>query len=315
MPIILNNQFYQSVDELWSGREGTEWEMGGNSDYVRRYRVIVKKPGMTAVSVCRAPGIPIYGSFYITSDGSDYDLLAVLRKRTAKQEHEDDWQNWIVTLNYSRNIGRVKQEGQSADHPEKENPEIEWDFEEGQYALTRDAFGKPFVNSARMPFQPAPTFPIAYSILHLSRNELDFNKDKAALYAFALNLDDFLGSPPGMVQCLPPQAKMQTRGTFAYWRVSYKLKFASELTQGAAIGQGFQFTSFNPQFLDQGTMEWDDERQTQKQIFRNNIPVRSPVLLDGQGHDAGKDAQPRYLTFTICNSVSFADLIVNGLRG
>jgi hypothetical protein len=302
---------YGSVREIDPGRKGS-----AKSDmervYTRRFRVVMNVQSPGPVLLRAAPGIPILNSFYLR-DGSEWDFLSLLREHQVEKENADDWQAWIVTCLYSTRVPTGGPNSGNPDQPQTDPPDIEWDYDIVQYALEKDLNNKAFLNSANMPLTPSPTFPIAHPTLNITRNELNFDINRAKRYAFATNSDTFLGQDKGTCLCFPPKAKMGWRGSFGYWKVSYKIALAATLPDGS-------LKSFAPQFVDQGTMEWDEDAQKPVPIMPRGQKLTSPVLLDGKGHqqevgEDGKTIPPFWLKFTIHRSVSFTSLLVTGLGG
>lgn len=210
--------------------ESVVYSMEGHRSYPRQFRVGVKVQGLSPITVSRCPGIPIGGSFYVGLDGSG-DVLAILRDIKAAPERQDDWQYWLVTCNYTTDLrGNQLQTPDSQDRPELERPSVEWDEETMQYAnWFKDRKGMYIGNSAHMPFSPPMSFPLAYPVLNITRNELNFNVTRAGDYAYAINAGNFLGYPRGCVQCMPPKAVQTWKGSYRFWKVTYKIRFSPVL--------------------------------------------------------------------------------------
>lgn len=306
MPVVTGPLalYYQSVDELPYKRTGTPFNAGGAREYTRKFRVIVKLMTMGPLDVCFCPGLPLIWSPYMSVDGSEFDLLSRLVKYEAEQEHDDDWQNWIVTASYSTNLppggipdqpgspgqpsGGQKNPG-AEDDPTLEPWDVKWGNETVQRALRYDLKGKAFVNSANQPFSPPPTFEFAHPILMVDMNVPDFDWQAAHQWAFAVNDSTFLGAEAGCAQMMPLDAQLKFKGDFSYWRLSVKIRFAKELRSDGTLD------TFNPiQILDAGTAELNidpdvGELKTPKPIIRPGTgPIQHPVLLDG----AGKEGKP-----------------------
>lgn len=234
MPII-NDGIYWSVTELMVPGPGTPYSMEGHREYVRRFRVVVLVKGLSHIMVARCPGLPIGGSLYVGAGGYEYDLLACLTEINCKSEYEDDWQNWIVECHYSTKVGTFQEggvggsgsPGGSQDQPELERPKVSWDMETVQYAnWFTDRKGVFIGSSAKMPFSPPMSFPIAHPVLNIVRKELNYNVSRAEDYAYALNNATFLGYPEGTVQCMPPHAEQAWKGKYRFWIVTYKIRFS-----------------------------------------------------------------------------------------
>lgn len=327
MPVLLPqaSRFFYSCDGLWEGRHGTAYSADGNREYTVPFLVQVKRKEMGPTAVCTCPGLPLPGSIYVTP--FEYDLFARLTKLEAAQRDKDDWQAWIVTATYSTRPND-RQQTTTPDNPEDEPVEVDTDFEVDQYALQHDLDGKAFINSAYMPFSPAPTFPIACPILNITRNELDYSIERATFFAFSLNSKTFLGYPPKCVQCLPPKAKQMYRGLLTYAKVSYRLKFAPKIPVIDDDGNVLtQFKEFQPRFLDQGLAEYVVQKNPVigppledgwVDIYTSTHQrVTQPVLLNGKGRKAKPNAQgvivPKFRQFRIYEEVDFSLLLSRGL--
>jgi hypothetical protein len=327
VPEIAGNAFIRAVDPIWEGQSGTPFQLSAEREYVQAYLVHVKSKYVSEIMVCRAPGIPILGAPYIALEtegnqivGLEFDELALATKISAARHDQDDWQFWVVTVLYSTfsrgGNGGIPDPSKQND-PTADPPTVSWDFEVKQVAPNKDATGKPFLNSAHMPFSPAFTIEVAYPVLNLSRNEFNFNRAKSTDYAYAVNGDTFLGAPPGAVQCLPPKADMQNRGGKRYWRMTYKLRFAVPLVDGT-------FPMWQPEVLDAGLDRIQDATPAinfgmPTPIIKPGFgPVTKPDLLDGMGQPVKADPvthlrTPHYLNFTTYKTLSFTSLLVNGL--
>lgn len=338
------------VDELRETRDGTPFSADYEGTYVRRFLVVfnntVDNKFLGSHAACRAPGIPLPFAPYQTADGKEWDLSSLMIRVSAHQQIGEDRYHWIVTCEYSNKVpeGGVPLEvGYGSDtagaqmEPQKQPPEIEWDFEVVNRAPRKDLRNKAFLNSAAQPFKPSPTFEFGRAVLVMTRNELDFDRKRATRYAFAVNSDKFLGCEPGTVQCMPPRAKQMFRGSIVYWRVSYRLRFGVSAPKDTRVGRGGQLLSgavqaagldtekletWQPEILDAGLCEINKIAITQnygKQIpiFRDGIPISQEVLLDGTGSvlkpDKDGEFTPVYLKFYIYRQEPFIPLLDVGL--
>lgn len=295
-----------SVKELFAGRSGTPFEASSmHREYLRKFRVMVNSNKVGPVTVGFANGIPAPYSPYATEEESD--LLALCTSIKAEQEHEDDWQSWIVDCQYSTQMPEGGGQGNllspdsasgEQNNPELEPPDIEWDWEVEQRALSKDLDGNPIVNSATQPFTPAVTFEVGHAILTYSRNELSFSRDKASKFSYVTNSDVFLGADPGTVLCYPPRGKRVFRGKAAYWRVTYKFRFGRQLDNG-------RLETVQPRLLDQGLCRLMNAKEKAAvpgvllpvalkepvPILKRGLPITQPVMLDGNG----QEAKPRWV--------------------
>lgn len=251
---------YLYVDEIPTGREGTVFQTSFEREYTRNFRVIVALKEMGPLDVAQCPYLPRPYSFYISQTGVEYDLSALCVNISAKQDVDDDWSMWVASCKYStimpkggpvddnsKGLGSPQHKKGASNNPEDEPPDIDWDFETSHKTLPYDLDGKPYLNSAGMPYATNPPIDQGYPILVYTRNELFFNKNNAAKFAYAVNSDNFLGNPPGTVQCLPPKAKMRFKGLTAYFRVTYRFRFLVPNEDGRYVPESWQ-----PEILDAG---------------------------------------------------------------
>ena len=269
MPVLPDNPYWVSCDELFED-QGVVYEYGRQRNYTRKHLVIVKEKALGPVAVGLCPALPKPGSVYVHSGDLtpsipiEYDLVAIMTRQSAARKSNDggDWPHWIVTSEYSTNIQSrqdIPSIGNNANKPEEDLAEIDWDYETAHEAKQFDLDGNPFLNRARQPFSPPFTTEVDYPVLTISRNELNFDYNKASMYARSLNDSTFLGAPPGCVQILPPKSKQKNIGRIRYWRTTYRLRFRAKqrnngytipLTQqwiaGLKTGGGYMEYKLNP---------------------------------------------------------------------
>lgn len=317
-----------SLGEMESGIEGTPFNVTGVREYVKKYKVVVNTKEVGPVTVARSQGIPLPFTPYFGFNRNEYDNRALLVRKSAKPEKEDDWQVWIVTCEYSSDLSQANgiadngeptggadgggggNGGSGGDSsPEDQRPDYSWSSEDFMYAPPRDLKGKAFLNRARMPFSPAPTFPMSIQVFHISRSELSFDRKKAKEWSYAINSLPFMGANRGNVLCMPIVAKQKYEGPSAYWRVDYTLKFWWDEDT---------FDGWEPFLLNAGLCELQPipnaaalviggvgiavERPTP--ILSGGHPISQPVLLDINGKRAVQDPktgiiEPNWISFTM----------------
>jgi hypothetical protein len=211
---VLPSFFTGPAEELIRSPGGVPWQADGSREYVREFRVRVnvygKQLGANGAVMC--PGIPTPSSLYLTPDGGDFDVLALLVRYEVRKEHEDDWQCFIVRCTYSTSVPEGGPApfsdfgaflGGPQNNPELERPIIRWDEETATIALPHDLEGKPFCTSAGQPFSPAPTFEVKRAVLVLTRNYRAFSRATITNYSNTVNADIFLGARDvGLLPCV-----------------------------------------------------------------------------------------------------------------
>ena len=169
------------ANEIMSSNEGSIFDASDiyKREYTKTFRVRVLDPRAGVETVCRCPGIPAPYTPYFSAGNYEYDLSAVVVGISAKKEVDSDWQNWLVTVKYSTELGNVKSDfgfpskkDGSANNPELEPPVLDWDFEVVKEALPMDLDGRPFMNSAGDLYDPPPQVDVARAVLNYQRNQL-----------------------------------------------------------------------------------------------------------------------------------------------
>lgn len=301
---VLTAASFLKVDEIHP-KTGTPYRATGERDYVREFLVEMDNPKWGILEVGIAPGLPSAWSPYINPYTGFFDGLALLTEATITRK-TDTGRVWTVACKYTTAIPRSGPQqgmslpqmaggshGGSSDNPQLEPPEVEYEFEEVNIPARRDLDGRAFTNSAWQPFTPTPTLPYQRAIFTLSRNELRFNLDTATELSGATNSKPWAGFPKDAVLCMAPRAKMMWRGSFRYWRVTYRLKFGYrkengiyETFQHEELDQGFW--ERRPEFDGMGDPVMDpvfenQQLQNYSKIYVGGVPATKPVLLNGDG--------------------------------
>jgi len=312
------------VSVLWLyDSDGTPFSADGRRDYTSTWKVIVRNKDLGPVEVCKAPGLPAPFSPYVSPGGRFSDLAAVQVNAKARREHQDDWQSWIITLTYSTSVpeGGVP-EGQvtqlpdiligTQNQPWLEPPKIEWDEETTSEAPQFDLDMRRFRNSVGQPFTPAPTYPVRYPVLVITRNQKHFDGYTGQKYYNAVNSEFFMGHPPGTCQCIMARGTLEHRGVIPYYRCTYRVRIKTQtiprLTLVADTDNAYTADLIDefpvdrdvwqPLVLDEGLNEKGSivrfegliptPQDAVVPIVRNGHPVSQPYVLDGKG----KSVQP-----------------------
>lgn len=213
-----------------------------------------------------------------------------------------DPKRWVVTVTY-RTVRTGRPETQNPD-PLSRPTDYEWDdateIMYPQVDLTPSE-AKPILNSAGDPFDPPLGMPVSLPVLRVTRNERRYSPGKAYSYAWAYNLDPFMGVAPGYALMLPWRAQRITENNFTYWRVMREVKFRFE-----------PWGSWKETYvLDAGLRElvYEDEEWKRRNITDSDgMPATTPMLLDGAGRRLKADKPAVYLAFRIYKAAKFAAL-------
>ena len=328
------NDFKWGQARLLFDMEGTPYTAGNSPrTYIQRYEVVLKK-GVPVdkygpVAISQVPKIPKPGQLYGINNPYEVDQLAVVTDIHVKTEPGTDALKWIVTVTFSTQVAEggyddtTKSPNRfpfgSQNDPTQEPPHVRWETEIEQVSRQRDLDNKPYLNSCKQPFTPAPQFPTAYPVLIITRNEAEWGASDQLKFSFAVNQTMFLGHPPETWQSYPPIPNLMSRGRLNYYRVSYRLRLKTETYKNSG-GQDVRET-WQPQLLDQGMYQLKTlpiVGTVPIPIFRNNLPISQPVALDGKGQPAkitvsGDTASitPVFLPFRNFRKLEFNDVFIS----
>lgn len=344
--VSVNQNDFLKVQEVIDTRPGKPFSATGTRTYTRTFLVVTNHKELGSSYVCGARGIPRPFSVYQTDDGREYDVYAVLIDYDVSKKEADGHFHWTIRCNYSTEVPEEglplagafteaeigREVGGWQNEPWNRQPVFKWDWEETTYSPPADLDGRAFVNSARQPFSPPPTFPVARMILVVEQNEQFFDREIASLYAYAVNSDVFLGADPGTVQCMPIRCERKNLGPVPYFRNTYRLKFGlpkraapttvpvpfvGDVTVPSTV-TGLQ--SFQPEILDQGYSQIQrvgphiDEPVP---IWRPGGHMTQASLLDGAGRmvKPGPDGKivPHFIRFRQFHSMLFAPILSGGV--
>ena len=235
-----NPDWWISTGEMSSSRMAMPFNAGGPREYTKKYKVICAHKLDGPQLACFAPGIPAPYSPYVSK--REWDIYArSIRTKAVQVDDAENLAHYEVTVDYSTDIPRggipenfgYPSNGQQGNqgpqnNPELEPPEISWEYEEVKKTGLTDLDGKPFQNSALMPFNPPPPIEGCRPILVVTRNDLSFDALKAATYANTANSTTIGGRLPGTLLCLPPKAVAKYLGPLSYASVTYRIKFGMD---------------------------------------------------------------------------------------
>lgn len=291
-------------------------------EYTKKYKIGTKiKEYANCIAIVKAIGLPTPYYPYISSDGVHVDPCAFAVRIRADPLDPEDWQWWVVTVDYST---LLPEEGANfytqwptnltgpQNNPWQKRPKLRMEFEDTTEAFPFDLNGKAYVSSAGQPFTPPPTRPWKHTVLVFTRNMPTQMVTPGIIgqYNNCTNNQTFLGQPQDCVFCnfLPGDLRYMGRIPFYEVTIRFKLETRSfqdpnSMTPGNPTGN-LKRRTWQPLFLDQGT-EKKVLNPAAYLAFRTvpitrgpNI-VTQPVLLDGAGDELQPDAdgvmRPRYI--------------------
>ena len=349
MPVFASD--FVLCDEDFEDRQGTPFNAFGPRNYVKNFKVLMRRNEHGPLAACLCPYLPRPYSPYINAYG-DIDTFCRLVKMSAKQMNNTDGLMYIVTCEYSNDlkmfnpgnfdfpIGLNGQPTQGAhNNPELQPPDIEWDSEETVMVVNQDLDGKPFINSSWEAYSQGLKIPVYRPILSLTRNELRYNPQTACLVSGTTNDRRVLGRPEDSVLVMAPRAKVMNDKGVAYWKVTYRIKLGYQKRDEEFGPEGTEeglYESFQHEELDQGfkelvflaDLDWElDENGnpvplrlwTQVPIKSGDPSVTRPVLLNGNGKKQTRlmDNEifplPVYRSFRIRRRINVEQLLTRGI--
>lgn len=344
---------YVDIEELFQERRGVAFSAHGPREYVRRFRVRMRRNwpsnerGLPTsflhgpVAVCSCPGLPRPYSPYIPYRREEVDLKALAVHIQAEQEHGDDAQCWIVTVNYSTDmppggptLGKTfmpwKTNG-NQNNPWDLPPVLEYDTDSYTEYPIHDLYGRPFLDSAGRPHNPPPGVLKGDRVLTITRNER-FYEDREEDFLFVVNSVTFKKSPPGYAFCTGSRAVESWLGPTKFWRVTYKV-----ILRRRRVLANDDLNNTNPPFSPIPLLNAGYHQKLSLfgqalndvhtiPIMRFGVPTPVPVLLDENGLRqtatrpvkdpvSGQTTQeliPTYKNFHIHRSVDLNQLLIPG---
>lgn len=164
--------------------------------------------------VLESASVPKVGDVYASDD--DYDPGSWCKSVEATRDDTNE-QLFHVVCEYDN------------EEPEKRetNPllrpaVLRWSNRREEFYFPTDTRGNPYVTPAGVPIENPPPTPVHLLVLSIKRNLATYNPIAMNAYADAVNLDPFLGFPPGYAKIediMPSELKNETanHGT-SHWR-------------------------------------------------------------------------------------------------
>lgn len=324
-----------TVREQIDGREA-EFETGGKGNegvqrrYTRRFQVTLDtwgSNGQDLIDAVLATGIPRLGDPFTTGRHTDLGSRCFSVVPSATEEPRV----FLVTAQYSnqpsdfgepeKEVGNAANEpgqnenkpsdpnnpnSQEGDDPLSRPAEIEWG--EGQYsevihkatlvtAGVAAANTTAVCNSAGEPFDPPLEIERTFLTLRITRNQANFDQNKAQSFKSQMNSDTFFGFEAGKCKCKSITATNQYEKGRHFWRVTYFFEIRD---------------SWDYEILDAGYWELVGGERVEIK-FPNGRPLSAPWPLDGAGAkltvaqvQAGNAMQ--YRTYRVGEQKGFAGL-------
>lgn len=283
--------------ETFTDRAGSRTFQG--DDYVRSFVVVTDDILDDAVVVRDAVTIPRL------NDGYPTHLSAWAKSVDARQRLDSPFV-WDVLVEYTTDPGS----GWTFPvDPLSELPVVAWSTAAGTEEFQVSMDGENIVNSADIPFDPAPSRRTTYPVCHVTRNEAILSTGWLRWGVPSLNEDEWLGLAPLQVMLAAMTAEYIKHGVGGYWKVGYEFWFRADEDnfgwERPILDAGYMEwrpvpTPENPNPDPQDpNVEWDHfpimVKQQQKlrrpgpggmEYELVDVPTTEPFLLDGHGRKA-----------------------------
>lgn len=182
-------------------------------------------------------------------------------------------------------------------------PQVSWTFASTSEPIDKDNKKKPILNSSDEPFDPPITEDFDDLVLRYIRNEAVFNETFAGDFKNAVNIDTFLGFPPGTCKLKIFSGDKTRAAGLIYWAVTYEIHIRYDESDPESTGNGWK-----RRILDQGFRTKDDDGNYETIKDKDGNPLSEPVKLDGEGGELAEGDDPIYLKFVTAKERNFSDL-------
>ena len=188
------------------------------------------------------------------------------------------------------------------ENPLEQRPEFSWTFADVNEPIDKDKDNKPITNSAQEPFDPPIAEDYSDQVFRVVRNEATFDKLFAADFKNSVNIDTFLGFPPGTCWLKVFDGDEIKEAGLIYWRVSYEIHIRYDKDNEQASGwernildQGYRTIALDeagePKLTEDGKPTYEVMKDKDKNL------LSQPVQLDGEGQKLSAGAVPVFLEF------------------
>lgn len=218
-----------------------------------------------------------------------------------QQEHEVDFQAYIVTCTFETGSGTTPTE---TENPLDIPPRVRWGHIGQNEQIYLDRNGEPIVNSAGQPFDPSIEDEIFDLLAIIQGNNAGFDPLFASQYMNAINSDSFSirgqQVAPGVAKVIQFDADEATMNGIDYFAVTIGLRFRVDEEGGN--------TGWIRKILDNGTMALDADGIPRSIKDSDGTVITDPVFLNGQGLRLPSNGTPVFLNVDIRKLLPFAPL-------
>jgi hypothetical protein len=190
--------------------------------------------------------------------------------------------------------------------PTLDPPDENWTSESIREAIDTEPYGtekRPIVNSADEDFDPPPERDFGVMVMTYSHNLPVYNTSVLGPLLYSTNNATFRGYPPGCALMAGISGQPRRKGSLAYWRVTYTIKFRYQLDKdGNQVG--WKWRVVNRGYRKKlgyglGYLNILDE---------HGMPVSKPQFLKADGDVLEPGGTPNILAFELFPRMNWAGL-------
>lgn len=279
MSITSVKEFFTTTGKFVGGKQHTR-------EYSRTFLCISNDKNDATVTVYLAfkaqTGID-YGVEYTTPN--EYDTYAYCQELDFSREG-DDGLNWIVSAIY-----KPYPLGSNSDCPWLQPAKYNWSVNKMQENYDQDYDGNNVLNSSGDGFQNPLIRDRGGITLVCTQNEQTFSGSTALSVCNCINSNSFLGAAARTLKVNIGASNTWDQLWGNYWTVSYTFEYNPRTWDATVLDCGFYVLSSGKKVL-----ALDD----------HNMPVNSPILLDGSGGKLDPSGTPNYITFHPYQAINFS---------
>lgn len=274
-----------SVKEIHNGRDGRHDAVGGAVEFTRTYRVWTDSSLTESEDVMNDPRLPSEGSSY------PWNTSAWLQDKEAKNDDASK-KLWTVTCFYSSRMQGAQGSGERQTNPLAEIAKVAFASEGYEYFQGVTRTGLRIVNSAGDPFEKPPEIEKYRRVWTVSRN---ISHPNYAGWAALGTLNSAAVTFEGGQGTIAAQAGLIRKISVSDWKERNRYIYYTatiEIVGPKTHNDGR--TSHDLETLDQGMRRLSEPWPlpngemyvpgTEQCRDDRGEPVKSPALLDGQGH-------------------------------
>ena len=274
---------------------------------------ITNATGIIAVNAA----LPQRGEFYGQTNriNSEIDRRAILKTKNVTRNPESQGTYYASCQFSTKNDDKDCTENQD-DNPLNESWTLDWLFGIEQITFERDMDGVAIVNSADEVFDPPLEKPDYHLQAVIKRNVFRWDPLTAKQYLNTINEDSFsLGAnpstmfPPMTAHIIEWSASRRYYGTcLGYFETTMRIGFKETEQVANVAGVPQTVSGWNRIILDASFTTRPANGKRNGILDDKMRPLNAQVLLDGQGNELAKNADPFFHSFRQYKQIKYSGL-------